>query len=346
MGLEEKVRALLEDAQLKERKAVPDALQNITKERVRLILTLIDRCTDDMVDTVFALLDDQQSSWFPKADPSLKFCDGASIGHIGAHIGILQRGNTRKLDREGRDYWVKPLCEVGAVQRVILLSDTGYFISGHPIAKSPNSAYRLDKEFMELLKTPGDKLDEEVRAWIEEDSVRKRLKLQALMAVKASRQIDKKHATLISTCIDVYMKSFLPGFEVLYVDDQDGNRITKDAQAKLKKAGLELILGDAMPDVLLWKTGTAFFWVVEAVTSDGEVDLSKVTLIKRFLQRTLPDAKVGFTTAYRHWRDVARRQGKYKNLAPNTYLWVQEDPSKHFQIVTFDDQSHSHLTFC
>ncbi len=346
MGLEEKVRALLEEAELKKRKAVPASLQSVTKERVRLILTVIDRCTDDMVDAVFALLDDQQSSWFPKADPSLKFSDGASIGHIGAHIGILQRGNTRKLDREGRDYWIKPLCEVGVVQRVILFSDTGCFLPGHPIAKSPNSAYRLDKEFVELLKTPRDKLDQKVQLWIDDDAVRKRLKLQAIMAVQASRQIDRKHATLISTCIDIYVKSFLPGFEVLYVDDRDGDRITEDARAKLKKAGLVLVSGDAMPDILLWKTGTAFFWVVEAVTSDGEVDLSKVTLVNRFLRRTLPDAKVGFTTAYRHWRDVARRQGKHKNLAPNTYLWVQEDPSKHFQIVTFDDHNHSHLTFC
>lgn len=345
MGLEEKVRALLDEAELKKRKAVPDALQGITKERVRHVLALIDRCTDDMVDAVFALLDDQQPSWFPRANPNLRFCDGASTGHIGAHIGILQRNNTRKLDREGRDYWVKPLCEVGAIQRIILLSDTGDFIPGHPIAKSPNSAYRLDKQFVQLLKTPHNKISKQVQSWIDDDTVRRRLKLQAMMAVQASRLIDKKHATLIRTSIEVYAKNFLPGFEVLYVDDKDGDRITEDARKKLENANLKLTLSDAMPDVLLWKPGTSIFWVIEAVTSDGEVDLSKVKSIKRFLQRTLPDAKVGFTTAYRSWRDVARRQGKHKNLAPNTYLWVQEDTSKHFQVITYDEQNLNHPIF-
>ncbi len=345
MGLEEKVRALLEEAELKNRKAVPEAFQGITKERVRHILTLIDRCTDDMVDAVFALIDDQQPSWFSKTDSSLYFCDGATTAHIGAHIGILQRGGIRKLDREGRDHWIKPLCEVGAIQRVFLLADIGKFIPGHHIAKSSYTAYRLDSDFIELLKASPTNLDQKAAAWVDGNAVRKRLKLQALMAVEASRQIDKKHATLIKTSIDIYVTNFLPGFEVLYIDDNDGDRITEVDRNRLRIAGLKLTLDDAMPDVLLWKPGTSIFWVIEAVTSDGEVDLSKVKLIKRFLQRTLPDAKVGFTTAYRSWRDVARRQGKHKNLAPNTYLWVQEDPSKHFQIITYDEQNLNHPIF-
>ncbi len=337
MGLEEDVRALLLEAKADGRKAVPDILQGITKERVYQILAMIDRNTDDMVDAVFALLDDQQPSWFSKADSSLRFCDGATIAHIGAHIGILQRGSTRKLDREGRDYWVKPLCDVGVMERVILYKDTGKFIPGHPIPKSPNSSYRLSVDFVELLRTPVNRLDEEVGAWIDANAVRQRLELQALMAVQASRQIDKKHATLIKDSIQVYVKKFLHEYEVLYVDDQDGERITEEDQDRLRKVGLELSLKDAMPDVLLWKPGTAFFWIIEAVTSDGEVDLHKVVQIENFIQRSLPDAKVGFTTTYRRWQDVSRRQRKYKNLAPNTYLWIQEDPSKHFRVETFND---------
>ena len=343
MGLEEDVRALLEEAQADGRAPVANVLQGVTKERVRQVLALIDRSTDDMVDAVFALLDDQQPSWFSKVDPSLRFCDGATIAHIGAHIGILQRGSTRKLDREGRDYWVKPMCDAGAVERVTLFKDTGKFIAGHPIAKSPNSAYRLAPDFLELLRIPADRLDEMVGAWIDADAVRQRLELQARMAEEASRQIDKKHATLIKTTVKVFAKKFLPEYEVLYVDDRDGERITEEARKRLQDAGLELGLEDAMPDILLWKPGTAFFWVVEAVTSDGEVDLHKVEQVERFIRRTLPDAKVGLTTAYRTWRDAARRQGKHKNLAPHTYLWIQEDPSKHFRVETFDSRNHMHF---
>ena len=55
-----------------------------------------------------------------------------------------------KLDREGRDYWVKPLIdEIAAIERVNF-SD-GVFVSGHLKAKSPNSAYRLTDAFKRLL---------------------------------------------------------------------------------------------------------------------------------------------------------------------------------------------------
>jgi hypothetical protein len=48
-----------------------------------------------------------------------------------------------------------------------------------------------------------------------------------------------------------YAKRFLPDYEVLYIDDGDGDRITPDEKKKLAQAGIALELGDAMPDVLL-----------------------------------------------------------------------------------------------
>jgi hypothetical protein len=345
MGLEEDVRALLKQAGMEGRPAVPHVLQAISKERIRAVLSLVDRATDDMVDAVFALLDDQQPSWFSNAGTGLHFCHGATIAHIGAHVGILQRGSSRKLDREGRDYWVKPLCEVGAVERVTLLKDTGQFIPGHPIAKSPNSAYRLSTDFIKLLQVPVAGLESEVAEWIRADAIRTRLEVQARMAEEASRRIDSKHAGLIQAAINEYAGRFLSEYQVIYVDDRDGERISNVERARLEAAGLEFELGDAMPDVLLWRPGTNFFWVVEAVTSDGEVDLHKVTQVQRFIERSVPHAKVGYTTAYRTWRDAARRQGQHKNLAPSTYLWIQEDASKHFRVDSFQGKEHLHLLY-
>ncbi len=43
--------------QIKDR-ALPDQLQGISKDRIRATLRAIDRESDDMVDAVFALLDD------------------------------------------------------------------------------------------------------------------------------------------------------------------------------------------------------------------------------------------------------------------------------------------------
>ena len=44
-------------------------------------------------------------------------------------------------------------------------------------------------------------------------------------------------------------------------------------------------------------------------------------------------AGVGFTTTYPTWRKAAERQGRLKNLADDTWLWIQEDPSRNIHIL-------------
>jgi hypothetical protein len=146
MALEERIQKLRDDALAQGKEPVPAVYQGVTKDRIIAVLEAIDRHTDDLVDAVFALLDDAHASWFTKAPSGTKFCDGASTAHIACHVGILQRGQ-RKLDREGRDYWLKPFWELGGMEKVYFHSDTRTFIPGHPVAKSPNSAYRLADDF-------------------------------------------------------------------------------------------------------------------------------------------------------------------------------------------------------
>ncbi len=124
--------------------------------------------------------------------------------------------------------------------------------------------------------------------------------------------------------------------QVLYIDDGDGNRVSDQAACKLAEVGLELRLDDAMPDILLMDRAKSAFWVIEAVTSDGEVDLHKVVQVTKLIHRGSPNAVVGFTTAYRTWKDAAARQARFKNLAPGSFLWILEDPSKQFHVEVFD----------
>ena len=51
-----------------ERGPMPDALQGVTKDRIRAVLQYLDLGSNaDLVDCTFALLDDQTASWFTKA---------------------------------------------------------------------------------------------------------------------------------------------------------------------------------------------------------------------------------------------------------------------------------------
>ncbi len=337
MTLQEIVSNLRKQALAERRNPTPDAYQGITKARIEAVLRAIDRYTLDQRDAVFALLDDVSPSFYSlqyKNFPAdIKFCEGATVAHVGCHFGILQRGEG-KSDREGRDYWLKPLWEIGAIEKVFFDKTSGEFIDGHPIAKSPFTAYRLAASFKAILAAPEDQWRDQLKKWIKEDAMRARLELQAQLAEIARAKVDRKHSDLIRAACDYYVPHFLPDYKVIYIDDADGERVSEPDRQNLYEAGIDITLDDSMPDVLLWNRKTDRLWVIEAVTSDGEVDQHKVNNLTALAKRS-GKAGIDFTTAYQTWSAAARRQGKHKNLAPGTYLWIQEDPSKHYRAEAF-----------
>jgi BsuBI/PstI restriction endonuclease domain len=308
---------------------VPDVLQGVTKAKVAEVLGQVALGGNaDIVDGVFALLDDETPSWFAKAPEGAKVADGATTAHLACHIGILQRG-AGKLDREGRDYWIKPLRELGGFVPITLLD--GAFIAGHVKAKSPNSCYRLDEELVAIFKAPAPDWRTMLTAWASADAARSRRTFQAEMEEVARKLVDNGHAELIQASIEHYAARFLPGYQLLYVDDSDGDRVSDEERRRMEAAGVSLTLEDAMPDALLWHPGTDHLWVIEAVTSDGEVDFHKVAQMERMAARC-GKSGVGFTTTYRTWKDVAARQSAHGNIAVGTYIWIQSDPAKHLKV--------------
>lgn len=334
MGLEARVRMLLEAAKASGCAPVPDRLQGVSKARVAAVLRELDLETQDRVDAVFALLDNERRSWFTSLPEGVVFSEGASIAHVGCHVGILQRGKS-KLDREGRDYWIKPLREIGAIEPIYLDAEAKKFVPGHPKAKSPNSAYRLDAGFVEILRAPETKWRSKLATWSSEDVKRERLRFRAVEAEATRAATDTAHADLIRACCDVYAPKFLPGFEVLFVDDSDGDRVAEGEREALYGSGLDLSLGDAMPDALLWNRKSDAVWIIEAVTSDGEVDQHKVDRVLEWAKRH-GKTSVGFTTAYPTWKVAAQRQGRHKNIAPGTCIWIREDAAKQFRAESFE----------
>ena len=333
MRLETRVNRIRDAAIAQGRAPVPEHLQGVIKARVAAALRALDLETRDCVDAVFALLDDQTSSWFSGTPADLTFSHGATIAHIACHVGILQRGGT-KLDREGRDYWIKPLRNIGAVETVFFDRKSRKFLPGHPVAKSPNSAYRLTEDFKLILQSPEPRWMELLMRWAEAERIRERLAFQAARAIEVRGMANATHADLIDACIAHYVPRFLPGFEVIYVDASDGDRIDAEDRERLSRAGLGFELGDAMPDILLHNRELNELWVIEAVSSDGEVDDHKVRGMVAFATRHRKDG-VGFTTAYATWKAAAQRQAAHKNIPPSTYVWIRDDPSKHYRAEEF-----------
>ncbi len=332
--IEDVVQEMRDHRMRKRGQAVPDALQGIGKDRIRDVLGRLSLGGNaDLVDAVFALLDDETPSLMTSLAPTgAKFSEGATTAHIACHIGILQRGRT-KLDREGRDYWIKPLRDIGGFEAIYL--HDGQFIAGHPKPKSPSSAYRLEETFRAILVAEEGRWQEMLSDWSSRKVERRRLEFQAQAEKAAKSVVDNSHAELIRTSIEVYAAQFLRGYQVLYVDDSDGDRITGAERAAMERAGVDLKLGDAMPDVLLWHPEEDALWVIEAVTSDGEVDITKANSMIAFAQRYGKNA-IGFTTTYATWKDAAARQGTHRNIAVDTHIWIQADPAKQLLVTSFD----------
>ncbi|MGN7509087.1 BsuBI/PstI family type II restriction endonuclease [Aeromonas salmonicida] len=306
---------------------LPEQYYGVTKEKILSVLSRIDQGKENIVDAVFAMLCDEPHWSNSAAKHGFKFKDGATNAHIATHVGILQRGRDIKLDREGRDYWLKPLWQIGAVQKVTYDASSKTFQPGHK-AKSSACGYRLADDFIDILISAEGEWQQKLDEWIREDKCRERL---AFQAEQAEGGFQSDHSDLIEASHAVYAPRFLPGYQVVYIDDGDGDRISKEQLEILQMAGLKITLEDSMPDVLLWNPDDDSLWVIEAVTSDGEVDLHKMESLTAFSVRNKKPS-IGFTTTYPTWKKVYERQSKNKNLAVGSYLWIREDASKNIFI--------------
>jgi len=194
----------------------------------------------------------------------------------------------------------------------------------------------LDPGFVKLLQVDESVLDEWLEDWSNAESTRVRLRLQAAVAMETASQTHSDHADLIASCVATYTPRFLPSYRVLYTDASDGERVSAAEQEALRGAGVSLGLGDPMPDVILWDPTSDRFWIIEAVTSDGEVDLQKLSAVRKWAERH-GKRLAGCTTAYATWKAAAARQGKHKNLAPSTFLWILEDAGRQYRVQTPGD---------
>lgn len=306
-----------------------ESYQGVTLEDIENVLRRLNQFSNDKRDVIWCLLNTTFPSPFP-GGANYSIADGASIAQIGCYVGILMR-HGGKLDREGRDYWVKPLIdEIAAIERVTL-SD-GAFVPGHLKAKSPNSAYRLTDTFKQLLLSVNtENFEDALHQYI--SSVDQRLEVFAELERASRESVGMSgHKRLIQDSITVYAQTFLPGYIPLFTDSADGDRVTAEERAALDQYGIVFgTIDDVWPDAILYNPDEEKLWFIEAVTSDGEADIHKLEGL-RAICRNSGKYYGGTTTTYETWKCFASRQQSENNLAPNTYVWIRECPNKYFKV--------------
>lgn len=299
-----------------------------TGGRAYELLVALDSYSDGRGAVIVALTDDNLPSPFSSlADDGQPFASAAGTRQIFERCMPLL-GTDRRPDRELRDYWIRPLVDLGLVERVYVTPKEGVD-AGEPLiqvgvhyTKSARNAYRLDPEVRNLLDSPANEFDELLAGFVQGNAQRR---MRALQARTAS--LPSTHGALIIGAVGLLQETRLGQYLLLYVDDEDDARVENEWKPRLATFGLELTLADKFPDAILGHPETHGLWVVDAVVSDGEVDIDRRDAISEWAERQGCRVE-GFVTAYRTWRDAARRQGAHKNIAPNTYMWIAEDAGK------------------
>ena len=194
---------------------------------------------------------------------------------------------------------------------------------------SPNYRYRLTEEFLSLIRTYGSS------SWASNlktymaghsslveiyESKRRMTKLSINIGGEDLEFSSGKHNELQLAIIEEFAPRFAPDFEVLYV----GDTIKKDLVYKreaMKKLGFGISVHDKMPDVVLYCAEKDWLYFIEAVTSVGPMNPSRIIEINEMTK----DVKSGkiFVTAF---PDIATFKKFAAELAWETEAWISEQP--------------------
>ncbi len=291
--------------------------------------------------TLIVLTDDEEPSRFTllaRAGKPLSYCVGTSqiLSCVAKLLGLPPE---KKIDREMRDAVIPQLREVGVV-RLATAATNEYFeqtgqlrqLDVHNPPKSPNSCYVLTAEARALFDVADDGFEDLLVKFVAATPQR-RLRHQQHRAQRAvATASTNKHAALMRAAAQTISGSTLgQGFEVVCIDDSDGQRLAPQWEQRLEELDLKPDLSSRWPDVILANPQARQVWFVDAVTSDGEIDAVRMEDLKAW-SNDKGWSVAGYTTAYERWADVARRQGATKNLAVETTFWIAEDGGKLFEV--------------
>jgi hypothetical protein len=270
---------------------------------------------------------------------------GLPLGACGTTANVFEHAiryldtNTAKIDREARDFHVAPLRRPGMMIERVQVPNKGQraatrqlIVEGWPKAKNQFSGHCATAEVRALLAVHDEDWADALAAFLSEDAMRERQARAGAAAQKITA--DSPHAKLIRVARDAQIQALADqgaAYRCIYIDDTDGERVSSEEDADLQRRGLSFGGNWRYPDALLVNDDACEVWIIDAVTSDGEVDENRAEdFVVAFAERKWKVA--GFTTAYRTWADLARRQSGWKNLAYGTNVWIAEDGG-HFMNV-------------
>jgi len=322
-----------------------NAIEATRLARITELLNRLDSYDDLKAACLLGLLDDKTPHPTPRlAKAGLKLNAGATTRQLFDFAGE-RLGRMTRFDRELRDAVWPRLRELGIIQRAYRTTDPEFRASGeqmrygaHEKAKSPNNSYALSDEAKKLLVDTSDTdWPKALDKFVKGDADRRLRVLQAASAAVATVG-ESDHSKLIRQAAVALKATLLPDYELVFVDDADEERVKDEWKKGLDKRGLLPDLDSLWPDAILVRDKDKSIWFIDAVTSDGEVDTTRHQELDDWA-RARGYKPRGYTTAYATWKRAGARQGKMKNLAVGSTVWIAEDGGKLFTVGSLADGS-------
>ena len=237
------------------------------------------------------------------------------IQFIANHYDFSYAENTRETIRKDA---LKPFRNTAIVED-----------NGKP-TNSPNYAYRLTIEMIELIKTyktafwQGE-LDTFLSAHIELKEIysHKRTVKQIPIIIngKPATLSLGIHNKLQKAIIEGFASRFAQGSDILYIGDTRDRFLYRDDK-KLKELGIAVLEGWTLPDIILYCKEKNWVYFIEAVTSGGTMSPARVSDIAKSCDKC--NSSIIYVTAFLHF--ATYRKFIY-DLAWETEVWIAEQPN-------------------
>ena len=194
---------------------------------------------------------------------------------------------------------------------------------------SPNYAYRLTNEFLELIKTfRTERWNDSIIAYFENHpslielySSKKKMTKMPVMVNNAQMLFSTgKHNVLQKMILEDFMPRFAPYSECLYIGDTAEKDLFKN-EGKLKNLGFTITIHDKMPDVVLYREDKNWVYFIEAVTSVGSMDSKRVIEINKMTEQVTA-GKI-YVTAFIDFKTFKKFS---ESLAWETEVWIADMP--------------------
>jgi len=270
--------------------------------------------TNDMCARVLLALTNikEDMSWSKASDNLMRVHD--IIEYISENQNIKYAENSRETIRKQA---LKPFINAAMVE------------TNGKSTNSPNFAYRLTTEFLELIKNFDTFLwEDELEIFLDNHqsladlyNQRKQIKMVdiTINGEKASLSLGI-HNRLQKQILDQFASRFAQGSEVLYIGDTQDKFLHRNDE-RLKQLGINVLENDKLPDIVLYLEDKNWIYFIEAVTSVGPISPQRMLELKKFCK----DSKCGFVyvTAFLYFSTYKRFSNE---LAWDTEVWIAEMP--------------------